>query len=293
MTDQNFRFGAILMTLSTFVFAMQDGISRHLADTYNVYMVVMIRYWFFAAFVIVLALARRGGRRGLPPSRQLALHGLRSVLHVAEISLVVASFVLVGLINTHAVFAACPLIIAALSGPVLGERVGWRRWTAIGVGFAGVLVILRPGSDLFAPAALLPLGAATMFALYTLLTSRATRAEPAFTAFVWSGILGAVAATAAGIWFWEPMTARDWALTVANGAVAILSSWLMIRCYAVAEAAAVQPFAYLQLVFVAIVGMVAFDETLEAGTVAGALIVTASGVFTLLRARARARARAG
>jgi drug/metabolite transporter (DMT)-like permease len=225
----------------------------------------------------------------VPPTRQLGLHGLRAVLHVAELGLIVASFVLVGLINTHAVFAACPLIIAALSGPVLGERVGWRRWTAIAAGFAGVLVILRPGSDLFAPAALLPLGAATMFALYSLLTGKATRTEPVFTAFFWSGILGAITATATGIWYWEPMGAQDWALMVAHGAVAILSSWLMIRCYAVAEAGAVQPFAYLQLVFVTIVGIVAFGESLEPGTVAGAAIVTASGVFTLLRTRARAR----
>ncbi|MCC6303830.1 MAG: DMT family transporter [Rhodobacteraceae bacterium] len=286
------RLGIWLMVATVACYAIQDGLSRHLAGAYNVLLVVMIRYWFFAAFVVALALAR-GGRGGVPATRQLALHGLRAALHVGEISLIVASFVLVGLINTHAVFSACPLIIAALSGPVLGERVGWRRWTAIGLGLAGVLVILRPGSDLFAPAALLPLTAATMFALYSLLTSRATRVEPAFTAFFWSGILGAVAATLAGIWFWEPMGARDWALMVANGAVAVLSSWLMIRCYAVAEAGAVQPFAYLQLVFVAILGIAVFGERLETGTVSGAAIVTAAGIFTLLRTRALARARPG
>lgn len=203
--------------------------------------------------------------------------------------MIVLSFTLIGLINTHAVFAVCPLIVAALSGPLLGERVGRARWIAIGAGFFGIVVILQPGSDLLGMGALLPLLSAVMFALYSVLTRRATRVEPSFVAFFWSGILGAVLMTGAGIWVWQPMGAADWGLTLANGAVAIMSNWLMIKAYEVAEAAAVQPFAYFQLVFVAIMGVLVFGEVVAPATVLGAMIVVAAGIFALtIRERPRA-----
>ena len=96
----------------------------------------------------------------------------------------VTAFVLLGLTEAHAVFAVYPLLIAALSGPILGERVGWRRWVAIGIGFVGVLIILQPGYGVFRVEALVPLLAATMFALYGLLTryvGRKTRRRSAFS----------------------------------------------------------------------------------------------------------------
>jgi drug/metabolite transporter (DMT)-like permease len=290
---QDNRLGIWLMVATVFCYTVQDGLTRYLAGEYNVLMVVMIRYWFFAAFVLVLAARRAGGIGAALRTCQPGVHALRALFHTSEICLIVAGFVLIGLINTHAVFAVCPLIIAALSGPMLGERVGWRRWTAIGAGFVGILVILRPGTDLFTPLALLPLASATLFALYSLLTRKATQVESAFAAFFWSGLLGAVFMTLVGVWFWQPMGPADWALTLANGAVAILSNWLMIRCYEVAEASAVQPFAYLQLVFVSIMGVTVFSETLTLNTLIGAAIVTGAGVFTLIRTRRRAAERPG
>ncbi len=126
MSENNTRLGILLMVATTLVFAMQDGISRHLAGRYNVYMVVMIRYWFFAAFVVVLAIQRGGGLSQTAATRQPVLQVVRGVLLVAEICVTVTAFVLLGLVETHAVFASYPLLITALSGPVLGERVGWK-----------------------------------------------------------------------------------------------------------------------------------------------------------------------
>ncbi|MFN3642914.1 MAG: DMT family transporter [Gemmobacter sp.] len=282
------RLGILLMVATVLCYALQDGVTRFLAGEYSTVMVVMIRYWFYAAFVLALASARPGGLRSVA-TVQPRLHLARAGLHVGEILAIVASFVAIGLINTHAVFAVCPLIIAALAGPMLGERVGLARWIAIGAGFLGILVILRPGSDLFSIAAALPLGSAAMFALYSLLTRLATRREEAFIAFFWSGVLGAAMTTAIGIWFWAPMGTRDWGLTVLNGGLAVLANWLMIRTYAVAEAAAVQPFSYLLLVFIAILGVTVFGEVLDAATVIGGGIVVAAGLFTLLRGAGAAR----
>ncbi len=279
------RLGIWLMVATTLVFAIQDGFSRHLAGEYNVLMVVMIRYWFFAAFVIAVATRKAGGLRAAAATSQPLVQGFRGLLLVAEICVMVAGFVLLGLVEAHAIFAAYPLLVAMLSGPVLGERVGWRRWLAIGAGFVGVIVILQPGAGVFTPAALVPLAAAFMFALYGLLTRYVARKDKSATSFFWTGTVGAVAVTLVGIWFWEPMTPGDWGWMAALCVSGASGHWLLIRCYEVAEASVVQPFAYLQLVFASFIGVTVFGEGLEAHVVVGAAIVMAAGLFTLWRAR--------
>jgi drug/metabolite transporter (DMT)-like permease len=289
MAQQNTRLGIWLMVATTFVFAMQDGISRHLAGEYNVFMVIMIRYWFFAAFVLTVASRSAGGLRNAARSRRPVLQVFRGVLLATEIWVMVAAFTILGLTESHAVFAVYPLLIAALSGPLLGEKVGWRRWAAIGVGFVGVLVILQPGVGVFQPAALIPLLAALMFALYGLLTRLVGRTDSAAVSFFWTGVSGAVLTTSVGVWYWEPMTGADWGWMALLCVTSSLSHWLLIRAYEVAEASAIQPFAYLQLPFAASLGIMVFGETLRAPVAIGAGIVVCAGLFTLWRARVRAQ----
>jgi drug/metabolite transporter (DMT)-like permease len=288
VTRQDTRKGILLMVATTLVFAAQDGLSRHLAEAANVMMVVMVRFWFFGAFVCLLAARAPGGLRGAVATRYPAIQVLRGVLLAAEVCVMVLGFVHLGLIEAHAVFTCYPLLVAALSGPVLGERVGWRRWAAVGVGFLGVLVILRPGVAVFSPWALVPLAAAAMFALYGLLTRYVARADAASVSFFWTGVSGCVAMTLAGLWFWQPMGARDWALMALLCGMAALGHWLLIRAYAVAEASAVQPFAYLQLVWASAIGILVFGEVVELPVVAGAALVVLAGLFTLWRERVRA-----
>lgn len=286
MTQQNnIRAGIALMVAATVVFALQDGISRHLAGTYNTYMVVMIRYWFFAAFVVALAMRAPGGIKATARTSQLRLQIGRGVLLAAEICVAVYAFTILGLIESQAVFICYPLLVAALSGPVLGEKVGWRRWAAIGVGCIGVLIILQPGVGVFNPWAVIPLISAFMFAIYGLLTRYAARRDSTTTSFFWTGIAGAVAMTLVGVWFWEPMHIRDWywmGLLCVTGA---LGHWLLIKCYEMAEASAVQPFAYFHLVWSAILGISIFDETLRPAVILGSGLVIAAGLFTLWRER--------
>ena len=285
MQSNNTRLGILYMICTTLVFALQDGISRHLAGEYSVLMIVMIRYWFFAAFVIAIARRQAGSIRAAAATKQPALQIFRGLLLAFEICVMVQGFVLLGLVESHAIFASYPLLVAALSGPILGEAVGWRRWAAIGVGFVGVLIILQPGITVFAPAAIVPLAAALMFALYSLLTRYAARKDSAATSFFWTGTTGAVLLTLIGIWFWEPLTGPDW---IWMGALCISGAtghYLLIKCYEVAEASAVQPFAYLQLVFASALGITIFGEVLELNVAIGAGIVIASGLFTVWRAR--------
>ena len=283
--SNNVPLGVTLMVATTIVFALQDGISRHLAGEYNVMMVVMIRYWFFAAFVIAVASRKAGGFRAAARTTQPLVQVTRGLLLAAEISVAVFGFTILGLVESHAVFASYPLLIAALSGPILGERVGWRRWMAIAVGFVGVIIILQPGMRVFNPWAIIPLISAVMFAVYGLLTRYAGRRDRTETSFFWTGTTGAVAMTGVGIWAWEPMARTDqlWmGLLCLTGA---FGHWLLIRCYEVAEAGAVQPFAYFQLVFASALGMAVFGEQLQPNVAIGAAVIVSAGLFTLWRER--------
>ncbi|GGE49653.1 DMT family transporter [Actibacterium pelagium] len=290
MTEQNTRLGIYLMALTMLIFALQDAISQHLARHYNVYMIVMIRYWFFAAFVIAFAARQAGGLRKVAATKRPFLQIFRAALIACEICVMITSFVHLGLIESHAVFAAYPLLVAALSGPVLGEKVGWRRWSAIGVGFIGVLVILQPGMTVFSPFAIIPLIAALMFALYGLLNRYAARFDGTATSFFWTGVVGAILLTPIGLWHWEAMTPTDWGWMLALCITGATAHWLLIRCYELTEASALQPFAYLQLVFATILGLLIFGEVLRLNVAIGAGIVISAGMFTLIRARRREKA---
>lgn len=287
MTEQGNRLGIWLMIATTFVFSVQDGISRHLASEYNLYMVLMIRYWFFAAFVITIAARSRGGLWAAARTTQPVLQTFRALLLVAEIAVTVQAFVLLGLVETHAIFISYPLLIAALSGPVLGETVGWRRWVAIAIGFVGVLIILQPGIAVFQPAAIIPLVAALMFALYGLLTRYAARRDSAATSFFWTGTVGAAGITVVGMWYWESMITSDWIWMSGLCVTGVLGHWLLIKCYEVAEVSAVQPFAYLQLVFASSIGVLVFSEEIRPNVAIGGAVVGMAGLFTLWRARTK------
>jgi drug/metabolite transporter (DMT)-like permease len=281
------RRGIWLMVAAVAAFALQDGFSRYLAGGYNTLMVVMIRYWVFAGFVLVLALRRREGIRAAIRSRHPVAHVFRSTLLVAEICAIVWGYTLIGLIESHAVFAICPLLIAALSGPFLGERISLQRWLAIGAGLLGVLIILQPGSGLFRLAALLPLASAIMFASYSVLTRLTTRDEDTFPAFFWPGIIGAALMTGIGLPFWEPVLPQDWLPLAFYCSLSVLSHWLLLKCYEATEAARVQPYAYLQILFVSLIGMSVYGETLALRVVIGTAIIVAAGLYTLWQDQGR------
>lgn len=273
------------MVGTTIVFAIQDGLSLHLSSTYNVYMVVMVRYWFFAAFVMTVSAKQAGGLRNAARTKQPILQGFRGVLLAAEICIMVTAFTLLGLVESLAIFSAYTLIVAALSGPILGESVGWRRWAAIGVGFCGVLIILQPGIGVFSPYAIIPVISAFIFALYSLLTRYVARLDSTVTSFFWTGVMGCVLMTMVGAFHFENMTSNDWVLMLCLCCTGATGHWLLIRCYEVAEASAVQPFTYLQLVFGSTIGVLIFGEAVKLNVAVGAAIVVTAGLFTLWRAR--------
>ncbi|QRZ13568.1 DMT family transporter [Paracoccus methylovorus] len=280
----------LMICASALIFAAQDGISRYLGAAYSPIFIIMLRFWFFAAFVILLCARAPGGLARAVRSKRPWTQVFRGVLLVAEVVVTVEAFVRLGLINTHAIFSCYPLLISALSGPFLGEKVGWRRWAAVGVGFTGILIVLKPGSGALSTDAVLPFVGAAMFAVYGLLTRLVGRDDSAIVSFFWTGISGAVAITLIGIWHWEPIAGPDipWLLLLCL--TAVIAHFMLIKAYELAEASALQPFSYTQLVWVSIFGVVIFGETLAPNVAVGGLIVVGAGMFTWWRSRQRERA---
>ena len=185
----------------------------------------------------------------------------------------------------HAVFASYPLMIMALSVPILGEGVGWRRWIAVLVGFSGVLLILRPGSTMFSDASIMPVLAALMMASYGLMTRFAARNDSAQTSFFWTATTGGVAMLCIGPFFWSPPVGTDWiwmgflCLTGTGG------HYLLIRALDATKASTTQPFTYLQLVFASSIGVFIFADELDPMLIIGGTTIVGSGLFALQRSR--------
>ena len=280
--------GIAIMVATTVLFAVQDAVSRHLAGEYNTFMVVMVRYWFLAAFVLAVA-RRSGGLRAAARTRRPWLQAARGALLIADICLLVQAFTLLGLVESHALFAVYPLLVAALSGPVLGEQVGPWRLGAIAAGLVGVGIMLRPGSAVLSPVAALPLAAALCFAAYSVLTRLAAREDAPATSLLWMGLVGAALTTALGLPAWEPLRPEDWGWMALLCVLGVSGHGLLIVAYDRAEASALQPFTYLQAVWAGALGILLFGEALAPPVALGAAVVIAAGLVALLRERRAAR----
>ena len=277
------RFGIILMILATLSFALQDGLSRFLAGNYNVYMIVMIRYWFLFILVVFVASRSQKGLLKTASTNFLLLQILRGILLAFEIIVSVHAFVYIGLINTSAIFSSYPLIATLLSIPILKEVIGWKRFTAILFGFLGVLLILRPGSGIFSLYMFLPVCSAFAFAIYAILTRYVSKMDSPETSFFWTGLVGIIAMTGVGVWFWEQPNAIDWLWILLLCIFYTLGNFLLIKSYDLAAVSIVQPFSYFHLIFISFIGFLMFGEPLTLNIILGSIIVICAGIFTLKR----------
>lgn len=275
--------GLVFALMAVSIFAVQDGISKHLGQAYPPVFVAMIRYWFFAAFVLALASRNPGGIKETAKSNRLFLQIIRGSLLVFQIVVSIYSFANVGLAQTHTIFAAGPLVVACLSVPLLGETVGWRRWTAIGIGFLGILMIIDPTHATFNSSILVPVACTVMFALYSVLTRMVSRTDTSHTSFFYTGIAGAVAITLVGPFYWTTITPDYWFWMLALCVTGMSGHYLLIRAFDVLDAVVVQPIFYLQTVLVCIIGTVLFGEVMSWNMIAGGVVVIGAGLFTILR----------
>ena len=286
--------GIAALVAATFFFAAQDAITKHLMGSLTAPQIVCVRFFFFSLFAVAFAAHRCGLRRAIR-SRHLILQWSRGFLIAFEIMVFAIALSELGLAKMHSLFAAFPLIVTVMSIPLLGEHVGWRRWIAVTIGFVGTLIILRPESGGYSLHTLLALLAATMFALYNVLTRRVRR-DRFETSLLYFGVGGFVGALMFAPFYWQPIDADSSFWLAVISVTAIIGHLFLIKSLELAPAALLQPFNYLVLVWALIIGYVFFGERLPISTLAGAALVTGSGIFIALREyqlirQARANAR--
>ena len=281
--QNNVLFGITLMVITTFMFSSMDGVSRYLAEKNNVFTLVTMRYWFIAFVMIVTCLFIKNRVSDILNTKQPYIQFSRGVILSLNNCLVVYTFTLLGLVETHAIIACYPLIVAGLSVPFLGERFGWRRWMAIFTGFIGVIIILRPNTNIITEGSIFAIIGAIMFAVYLILTRYVSRSDTAITSFFWTGIGGTVTMSIISLFIWDDILKEDYLWLLLMCVLSAGSHFMMVKTLQVAEASVVQPFSYLQLVFGSIIGVTIFSESIDLMIIMGALIVIGSGLFTTWR----------
>lgn len=277
------KTGYIYVLLAITIFSIQDAISKHLGGLYPPIFITMIRYWAFVAFAVVIAMRARGGLPVAIRTRRPFLQVLRGILLASQIVLVIKSFATVGLAHSQAIFSSGPLFVALLSMPLLGERVGWRRWSAIIVGLLGVLLILKPDGGSFDVNLGIPIASALIFAVYVVTTRLVSRDDSSITSFLYTGIAGAALMTLIGPFFWTTVAPSDWGWMLALCVTGTTSHYCLIKAYEILDAAEVQPLTYLQLVYASIFGFLIYGEVLGLNVIAGSLVVVGAGIFTVWR----------
>ncbi len=282
--------GIVLFVAAMVLFASGDGVMKVALGTFTVPQVMMVRLWAFLLLAVVFVSLRGGIVRALR-TRHPVLQIVRGLLLVVDTALFSTALHHIGLSETHAIYASGPLMATALAVPLLGEDVGWRRWTAVLVGFAGALLIIRPGADLLASASIFALAGAACYALFSVLTRRVSLRDPIETSFLYVALVGVIATTPLGIASWRTPDATGALLLATLTATSLTAHILLLRAYATTPATILQPFSYFALATATIIGIAVFGEVLHPLAIAGTLIVVASGLYVAWRERVRVSGR--
>ncbi len=274
--------GILLMNLAMVLLAGMDGISKTLAPDYAVPQILCVRFLIFCLFALAIARPRslRAAFRSNHPYLQIA----RSLIITIEVGIFILAFRYLPLADAHAIAGIAPLLVTALAVPFLGEKVGRRRWTAIAIGFVGLLVIVRPGIGIFDPAALIPLGGAGLWAVYQILV-RKVADDSAATSLLYMAVIGAVVMSALAPFFWRAPDTTGWILLLALGVVGSLGHYILILAFRATTASTLQPFHYVVLIWATMIGYLVFGDLPDMWTVLGAVIIAASGMYAFYRER--------
>ena len=277
------RRGVLWMLFAMLLFANVNAITKLLTQTYPVTQVVWARFFFHVVLLVVLFRERIPARLA---SRGLGLQLLRSGLMLATTVLIFVAVHLNPLVETSAMLAIAPVMLTALSWPLLREAVGARRWIAVAVAFAGALVIIRPGAAVMQPAVLVALAAAAVLSLYHATTRLVARRDAVLTTVLHTPLAGFVVSSAAVPFVWTTPGAVDWLLMVALGLFGVGAHFALIKAFDAAPAATVAPFYYVGILWAAAYGFFLFGDVPDAWVVSGSTVIVASGLYIFRREQA-------
>lgn len=281
------RRAVLLMLGATLCFAGLDANAKHLAQTYPVPMLVWARYTFHCLLMLV-TLAPTMGRRLVATTRPLA-QITRALMLVCVTGFAMAGFARMPLGESTAFLFINPLLVAALSALVLGERVGAGRWAAVAVGFAGALLIARPGGALDGEGLVWLALAATAYAIYQIQTRQLSPGENVLTMLFYTALVGTVGMTLAAPLYWGGPTPgpADALAICALGLFGGIGHLMLTRAFRDAPASLLSPLLYVQLIWATLLGALFYDHWPDALSIAGMAIIAAASLWLALTVQGR------
>ena len=275
---QDTLIGILFICLAGLVFPMMNGVAKTLGADYSTLQVSWARAFGHVVFMLAAFLPRHG--LGLLRTRRPALQIARSATLFLSNLCFFFAVTFIPIPKAAAISMTAPLIVALLAWPMLGERTTATRVAALGIGFAGVLIVIRPGTAVFHWASLFVLASASCYGLYQILTRIIASADPPETSTVYSSVVGAFAILLALPFVWEtPRNGIDLAMFCSLGVLGAAGHYCVAQALTRAPANVVSPFQYFQLLGSVAVGWFAFGDLPDALTWTGAAVIVSSGLF--------------
>ncbi|GLQ07006.1 DMT family transporter [Sneathiella chinensis] len=278
--------GIFLYCTAVFLFVVMDSFAKYAATIYSPLQVVWARYAFhMLLMVLILGPTLRGK---LVRTANLKLQVFRSMLLLGATICFFTALKYIPLADAGAMGSTAPLFVTVMSVLFLGEKVSFRRWTAVLVGFAGALIILRPGMSAVHPAMFLVLGMAVFYSSYQITTRKLAGVDPALTTLFYTALVGTVAMSFVlpSVWI-TPPDLEGWLLLGVIGLIGGVSHFIIILAFSYSTASNVAPFSYTQLIWTAVFGFAIFGDFPDGYTILGAIIIVGSGLYILYRERVR------
>lgn len=263
------------------LFAVMDAMGKYLSANLPVVQVIWARYVFAIPVIMLIAPPRTWP--SLLQCERPVVQAVRGLMPLIAGMTIVTGLAFMPLADATAITFAAPLLVVALSVPMLGERVSVHGWAGVALGFAGVLLIVRPGMGAFTWAALLPLGTALSFALFQVMTRMVSRGDRPAVTLTWTVLIGLLLTTPFLPFVWQSASGGTWLLLIASGLIFGIAQYVLIRAFALAPATFLTPFTYVQIIAAILIGMAIFGDTPDLLTGVGTAIVILAGVYVLRR----------
>jgi drug/metabolite transporter (DMT)-like permease len=289
----NVSLGIGLTVVAILIFGLQDALTKMLVQTYSPFQLAMMRYWAFAAFSLFLVMRQAPLRQAFRSSAPL-LQVLRASLLVLDIWFFAAALKSVPLAELQAITLVYPLMVTLVAIPILGERVGLFRFAAVGVGFLGALVIVRPGGLPLDWGVAYAMLSASFYALYIVLTRKVSSQDSTATSMVYVGVVGLVLTSGVGVFFWQPMDLQALLIMALVMVTSVAAHGLMMVALSRAPASAIQPFNYTALPWGIVMSYLFFGHLIDTVSLMGGAVIVGAGLVVMARERRLARSgRAG
>ena len=273
------NIGIFFGALAFFIFATSDVMQKYATINHTIFQIIFFRYLFL--LIVSFIESKRKQNKFFYKTNNIKIQLSRSIVSVIETVFFVSSFKFLSLTTAHSVASLAPVFVVILSMLILRERIDRALWAVIIFGFIGVLIILRPGFDVFDIKSLLPLGAGFFFALYQVITKKASEYDSDETSLFFTSIFGLVIITTLALYFWHPLTYFSIFILPLIGVMMTLAHYSLIIGLARAPASKIQPFHFTLIFWAIIFGYIFYNDIPDIPTIIGASIIALSGVYVI------------